>query len=323
MNIIVLGGKGRQGSLVVQDLQEEYNVTVADQPQFDLSKPDVVKTAIKGHDLVVGTLPSFLGYQTIKAVIEAEKPYVDLSFCAEDLSDLRSNAPIIHDAGVAPGLSNLIVGRAVTTQIPCHIAIHVGGVAKKQLDDYAITWSPNDLEEEYTRKVRIIEDYQEKTVDALTGQEEVRIAGIGTLHSYYTDGLRSLLKMPVESMVEKTLRWPGHVKRITPWLESGRFVSKLTENYSDKTEDILGMKIEVDDSSTELIVEAKEGFSAMSRATAHSCAAFAKLLASKTFTEPGVFPPEKIGMNRVSYHYVLDCLAQKGIRFDQAYPFDS
>lgn len=40
--------------------------------------------AVRDHDLVVGAVPGFLGFATLKAVLEADKDIVDISFFDED-----------------------------------------------------------------------------------------------------------------------------------------------------------------------------------------------------------------------------------------------
>ena len=73
-------------------------------------------------DVVVGALSSAIGLQTLEAVIEAKRDYVDISFMPEDnghLSDLakRKRVTAVVDMGVAPGMSNLLCGWAAHRQI--------------------------------------------------------------------------------------------------------------------------------------------------------------------------------------------------------------
>src|SRR3954471_15678600 len=111
---IVLGG-GMVGSAIARDLSSEpgWEVTVADvrpgtlerlKAQFglrglqaDLGDPTAVKRVVRDYDIVVGALSSALGLQTLRAVIEAGKPYVDISFMAEDAWEL---SPLAVEHGV-------------------------------------------------------------------------------------------------------------------------------------------------------------------------------------------------------------------------------
>src|SRR4051812_650708 len=93
--VIVLGG-GLVGKVMAADLSKDYEVTVADinqtaleelQKQFkfktvvcNLSEKEKLKEMVKPFDLVVGSVPGFLGFETVKTVIEAGKNIVDISF---------------------------------------------------------------------------------------------------------------------------------------------------------------------------------------------------------------------------------------------------
>ena len=59
----------------------------------------------------------------------------------------------------------------------------------------------------------------------LVGQAYVEFDNVGTLESFNSDGLRSIIyTMPhIPNMKEKTLRYPGHVEYIRVLKESGFF----------------------------------------------------------------------------------------------------
>lgn len=98
-NLIVLGC-GMIGSAIVAELSKKYLVSGADINKTalkklsgkynikiiaaDLSIPDVVKKIVAPFDLVIGAVPGFLGFQIMKAVVEAKKNIVDISFFQED-----------------------------------------------------------------------------------------------------------------------------------------------------------------------------------------------------------------------------------------------
>ena len=67
-------------------------------------------------DIVVTAVPGFMGYKTLEAVINAGKNVVDISFFPEDALQLdklakEKEVTVITDCGVAPGVSNFIIGR--------------------------------------------------------------------------------------------------------------------------------------------------------------------------------------------------------------------
>ena len=345
--ILILGGAGRQGSIVAEDLSMSYDVVVADicAPNapvkfqtIDLSKYRALVNIMRvgQYDLVVGALPSDLGLNAMKAAIEVGVNYVDMSFMEEDVKGLfdkeasEKGITILHDCGIAPGISNMVVGMAIKNGAE-DVAVHVGGVAKNDAVDYVISWSPEDLYEEYTRPARIVRDGKRVEIDALTEHSKVYIDGFGYLNSYYTDGLRSLLSRAgdpengkVRNMIECTMRRPQHIDKVKHDIGLGKedFVSKLKKYYPEVSKfdpDILAMKIIVDGEFTSMLVESDD-ISAMSRATAFSCAAFARAVVDGWVGVNGVMSPEDLNEPPV-YKYVLDHLAKHNIRFSERYPF--
>ena len=95
-NIIVLGA-GMVGSAMAIDLSKKHNVTLTDYNQTVLKKvkekcdklytqqldvtdkPSLKKEIIK-HDLVICAVPGFLGFDTLKSIIESGMNVIDISF---------------------------------------------------------------------------------------------------------------------------------------------------------------------------------------------------------------------------------------------------
>ncbi|HEY5595844.1 MAG TPA: saccharopine dehydrogenase NADP-binding domain-containing protein, partial [Candidatus Bipolaricaulota bacterium] len=152
MRIIVLGA-GLVGGAIVKDLakEAEFDLTVVDLSaqalrrleghakvktvQVDLQKEDV-HALLRGCDLVVCAVPGFMGFATLKRVIEAGKDVVDISFFPEDaflLDELAKARGVraVVDCGVAPGLCNVLAGRVDTLLDPLDsYACYVGGLPR-------------------------------------------------------------------------------------------------------------------------------------------------------------------------------------------------
>ncbi len=80
--------------------------------------------------------------------------------------------------------------------------------------EYKAPFSPYDVIEEYRRPGRYIENFNLVTKEALSDPEMVNFEGIGTLESFNTDGIRTLLATfgkIVPNIKEKTMRYPGHI----------------------------------------------------------------------------------------------------------------
>ena len=344
VRIIVLGG-GRQGRIIANDLAGDYDVTVVDlaavnRPgirslQRDLSRPLELVGTFHEYDLVVGALPARLGFAAAQAAVKARRHYVDVSFYIEDAAQLHRAAQaagvaIMPDCGLAPGLSNLIAGRALATRKAKEIHIQVGGFAAdpEKPYGYVITFSPEDLLDEYLRPARIIRDGEVVEVPALSGLEIVKIPGVGDVEAFFTDGLRTLLSeakppggMPrIRNMTEKTLRWPGHVEAVKPLIANGTLVKELIEKCREGP-DLVVFRVQVDGDVVTMIDRARDGISAMARTTALTCAVFARWVAAGKMQFTGMVPPEKLATDDAAYRFILDSLRMRGIAFDPPYPF--
>ncbi|MCK4896417.1 MAG: saccharopine dehydrogenase NADP-binding domain-containing protein, partial [Candidatus Heimdallarchaeota archaeon] len=213
MKVIVLGA-GLVGNVIARDLAEDIDtdVSLVDVNQdtldkitanynihgicADLSNPNVIKEIIVEYDIVVGALPGFMGFQAVKAVIEAGKNIVDISFFEEDPFELdelakEKGVTAVIDAGVAPGLSSIILGHVdsvldETEDFLCY----VGGlpIIRDWPFEYKAPFSPSDVLEEYTRLARYVENSEIVVKQALSEPELLEFDGVGTLEAFNTDG---------------------------------------------------------------------------------------------------------------------------------------
>ncbi|WP_457617781.1 saccharopine dehydrogenase family protein, partial [Lutibacter sp.] len=291
--------------------------------------------------------------ETLKAIIEAKKNVIDISFFPEnslELNDLakRNNVTAIVDCGVAPGMGNIILGyyneKLKLTDFECL----VGGLpkVKKWPFNYKAPFSPIDVIEEYTRPARYVENGYIVVKEALTDVELVDFENIGTLEAFNSDGLRSIIyTMPhIKNMKEKTLRYPNHIEYIKVLLESG-FFNKKTININgleisplDFTSKILFNEWKLGDTEEEITVMritlkgtdqkgknktivynlhdeycTKTNVSSMARTTGYTATAAANLFLDGLFCEKGVFPPELIGNKKGVFEYILKYLEERNV----------
>src|SRR5215831_3082743 len=266
MKILVLGG-GQQGRVVATDLAYKVantHVDVADvrAPQLpergnlrwletDLSDVTELARRMREYDLAVGALPSRLGYSAMQAAIEARRPLVDVSFSVEDPLALdddarRAGVTIFPDCGLAPGLTHLCAGHATMDGKPDEITMYVGGVAldRTRPYGYVVTWSLEDLLEEYVRPARVVRDGRPATLPPFADLDRVQVPGVGEMESFLSDGLRTIIAtMPeVPTMSERTLRWPGHAQAVQPLVRSGRFIEEFRAKCTaDPPRDLVAM----------------------------------------------------------------------------------
>ena len=370
-NIIVIGA-GMVGSAMAADMLQKHNVTLADLNAqrlnqlrakytaltvmpLDVQYANELSKAVNGFDLVICAVPGFLGFKTLRTIIEAGKNVIDISFFPENALELdalakQKGVTAIVDCGVAPGMDNIILGRYNEILQLTDFECIVGGLpkVKKWPFFYKAPFSPIDVIEEYTRPARYVENGNIIVREPLTDCEYVEFDKVGTLESFNTDGLRSILfTMPhISNMKEKTLRYPGHVDVVRALKESGFFstqslkvkgsevvplevTSRILFNewkLGETEEELTVMRVTLrgmDADGKNVTVEYNlydeynpiSQISSMARTTGYTATAAANMFLDGLFTEKGVFPPELIGKHEACFDYILQYLKERDVNY--------
>jgi len=370
MKVAVLGS-GMVGSAIAMDLASRHHVTAFDvsndnldllrkrnprieTQQADLQNYSLYPQLLASFDIVVTAVPGFIGYKTLEATINCGKNIVDISFFPEDVLQLdklakEKGVTVITDCGVAPGMSNFIVGRYNEEMKINALEIYVGGLPKvrKKPFQYKAPFSPADVIEEYIRPARLMENGHIIARPALSEVEWIHFENLGTLEAFNTDGLRSLLyTMPhIRNQKEKTMRYPGHVDIIISLKESGFFNETPIDINGSKisplkvTSQILFNEWKLGLEEEELtvmkvkLIGKKDGesktiewnlldfydhetkISSMARTTGYTCTAAVNLLAQNLFNEKGVFPPELVGKHKNCFDFILEYLRERKVKW--------
>jgi lysine 6-dehydrogenase len=367
MKKIVVLGAGRVGRTMAIDLCRDYDVTSVDASdenlsalkskfrvstvKTDLSDPSEIKKVIASADLVIGAVPGFMGFEMVKAVIGSGKNIVDISFFNEDIFLLdelakKNNVTAVMDCGVAPGMDNIILGYHNKQMDVEFFECLVGGlpVIRTFPYEYKAPFSPIDVIAEYTRPARFVKDGQLVTRPALSDAELIEFDEVGTLEAFNTDGLRSLIKtMKVPNMIERTLRYPGHINYMKVLRETGFFSEEVITVAGqqvkpiDVTSKLLFPKWKLEEGEKEFTLmrvsvkgkkngkkkeyvynlldrsDKETNTSSMSRTTGFTCTAVARLVVENNYKRIGISPPEFVGKEEKCFQYVLQYLKERNV----------
>ncbi len=333
--------------------QEQPGITVL---QADLADVARVRELVSGQDMVINAVPGFLGFQTLKAVIEAGKNVIDIAFFSEDpfpLDELAKNNGVtaIVDCGVAPGMSNVLVGHVHHLLDKTNsVLIYVGGLPEMRVwpYEYKAVFSPLDVIEEYIRPARYVENGKMVVRPALSDSEYLNLPGISTLVAFNSDGLRTLARtLDIPNMKEKTLRYPGHIEKIAVLRETGFFSQEPLEVNGvrirplDFTARLLFPLWKLQPGETDITVmqvsvEGEQGgekvryvydlfdrfdsasnVHSMARTTGYTATAALRMVSSGLFSRQGIIAPEFIGEQPECVEFLLKELAERGVVYKQ------
>lgn len=355
-------------------LDPRYRVTVADRDQAilsrlsthspvftavrDLSDPRIVAELVEGADLVVEAMPGWLGYRTLRTVIDCGVNVVSISFFPEnpleldDLARARGVTAVV-DCGVFPGMGSALIMDAVERRLDRtdRISIQVGGLPEHPRPPlyYRAVFSPIDVIEEYVRPARHLEDGKVVVRPALSDVEPVRFESYGDLEAFSTDGLRTLIEtVHCPNIREKTLRIPGTAAQMGLLRDIGLFGDGLLPaggaviqprdmaltllaplwEMPDGEGDVTLMRIDIagvkDDVAHTVRWELEDhwdresGTLSMARTTGYTATATARMVLDGVYREPGVSPPEYLGRDAAHVRRLLDDLAERDVHYREA-----
>ena len=369
-------GAGLVGNIIAADMGRNFDVTVVDINENALASirkdhpkittavcsctdPVCLSPLLRDADIVTAGVPGKFGRKMMETVIRAGKNMADISFMPEDFEELDGLAKeygvtAVPDMGVAPGMSNFLVGRgaALLDEVE-NAVIYVGGIPHKPVPpfNYQITWSAADVIEEYTRPARYVKDHSPVVCEAMGEIYEKEFPKAGLLETFITDGLRSLIKnIKAKNMEERTMRWPGHVAQMRLLREMGLFdeekrdlggveivprdiacdllfpMWKMEPEKGDR--DLTIMQVEVSgykgrDFVTYTwdlwdIFDEKTWKNSMGRCTGFSCSIFAQAIVKGLIKEKGVIAPEKLAASDELYDFVMSEQRQRGINYKES-----
>ena len=371
MSRILILGAGRIGYAMAEDLalDDALSVTITDTSEqaltrfahspiqvlrLDATDEKALASATQAVDVVINALPSAIGYSVLQSLLKLGCTVVDITFGGGNPLELdaiacKHNALAVVDCGVAPGLSNLLLGAAMAERTVLRYECLVGGLpmVRRQPFAYSAPFAPGDVIEEYTRPARFRMHGKPVVRAALSDVEQVTFRELGTLEAFNTDGLRTLLDTTeVPTMIEKTLRWPGHAAAMVMLRDGGFFDTEKLPGFAHSplqhTSAVLGRQWKPDPSQPEFTVlrvdidsgnetadkrqryelidygDDSTGHTSMARCTGYFATSMVRALLHHRPQRCGVLAPEQLGTNTAAVTQILGDLNARGLQLRQS-----
>jgi saccharopine dehydrogenase-like NADP-dependent oxidoreductase len=319
----------------------------------DLSTAEGITRAVEDADLVIGSVPYSIGYAMLEGVIRAGKNIVDISYFEEDpfgLDDLAKEKGVtaVVDCGVAPGMANIILGDHTGKMKVTRYECYVGGIPKARNVpfEYKSPFPVLEVLEEYAGSGRMVEDGKVVVKPMLSETATIDFEEVGPLACLNSDGLRTLIRtMDIPDMLEKTLRYPGHVELMRILRDAGFLnltpieVKGVSVRPIDMTASLFSPLWkyepgEADLTVMRLVISGEEdgkpatytydlydeydpatGTLSMARTTGYTCTAVARLVLDGGYSQEGISPPEFVGRADGCRERVEKYLEVRGVRY--------
>ena len=358
MNIVVFGS-GMMGQAIVYDLVKFSNfkkITITDKSEdslnlvkknfknsieyknIDITDKNELKNILKKNDIAISAVPYKYNYDLTKICIETKTHFLDLGGNNDIVKKQRSlseqarkkDVTIIHDCGLAPGLSSVIVKDIVEQMDNIEfIKIRVGGlpIDPKPPLNYQIVFSPNGLINEYYEDAIILENHKIKKKKSMTELEEIQFPKpFGNMEAFLTSGGCSTIPYTYKNQIQfldyKTIRYPGHCEKFKLLLDldlgsekpilvnnikiipRNVLIKLLFKNLPTNQNDVVLLKVlssgnkdgkKIDMNFTMIdYYDEKNKITSMMRTTSYPTSIIAQLIGTGYISKTGVFGCEEI-----------------------------
>ncbi len=174
---------------------------------------------------VISSLPFFLNTHVAEAAKEASANYFDLTEDTQVTDKVKqiareSNAAFVPQCGLAPGMISIIANSLLKQFDACHHAkLRVGALPQNTSNGlhYSLTWSTEGVINEYGNPCYGIRNGKKSVFMPLEGLETIQIEGC-EFEAFNTSGgigsLGELYEEKIRSLDYKTIRYPGHCKKV-------------------------------------------------------------------------------------------------------------
>lgn len=221
---------------LAEEITRKYGTDRTVSGKIDARDEDEVADVLIDYDACISAVAFKYNPGLTRAAIKSGTHFFDLGgnndvVRAQFEMDEQARAAdvvVIPDCGLAPGMASVLAAAGVKQFDRVNsLKIRVGGLPQNPRPplNYQMVFSPEGLINEYWEPVVILENGEKKTVNPMTGLEELEFDGIGKLEAFYTSGGTSTLPETYKGVVDfldyKTIRYPGHCEIFKPMLEIG------------------------------------------------------------------------------------------------------
>lgn len=201
---------------------------------------------------VISSLPYFLNTHVAKAAKAAKAHYFDLTEDTSVTKEVKALAQgaetaFVPQCGLAPGFISIAANSLMQEfDESRHVKLRVGALPQRANNalHYSLTWSTDGVINEYGNPCYGIKGGKSVTMAPLEGLERIQIDGCEYEAFNTSGGLGSLGEMHqglVQTMNYKTMRYPGHCKKMRFLMNDLRLnedrptLKKILENSIPKT----------------------------------------------------------------------------------------
>jgi len=322
----------------LQDISKTVNSEKIELRYIDINNTKSLTGLFNNYDIAISAVPYKYNFMLAKIAIETNTHFLDLGGNNDIVEKERglfesakeNGVTIIHDCGLAPGLSSIIV-RDIVEQLEKidYVKIRVGGlpVDPKPPFNYQIVFSPNGLINEYVEDAIVLKDHEIVKKKSMTEIEMISFpAPFGELEAFITSGGCSTLPYTyqdkISSLNYKTVRYPGHCERFKTLLDIGLgsekpiliddkqivprevLINLLNHNLPANEKDVVLLKVLSkgirNGKSVELAYTMVDNYdkendiTSMMRTTSYTTSIIAQLVEKDIISEPGVYGCEEI-----------------------------
>ena len=324
-------------SRTLQGLHDEVKSPKLRSFQVDVRDINVLEPIIRGSACVIGCAAPEINPFLAEACVGVGSHFCDLGGNDElvrrelglDEKARKKSIWIVPNCGLAPGLLNILCLHGIEQFDSVEAAhLRVGDVPlhPEPPFNFRISWSAERVLDDYIQPALVIENGKVRSVEALTGDEEIHFPEpFGRMEAFSAASGLTLLAEEIAGKVKqldyKTVRWPGHASQMRFLLGLGFgenrhidvrthltfrdvLVRKLKERLGGSYDDAVLLRVllkgKKGGKKKTLVYEMIDRYdsvkkrTAMKRCTSIPTATVAYMIASGRVAGGGASPPEKI-----------------------------